>query len=165
MSEYDLHIDIVGDDSSFSKTLLNVRDGMKKTKQVIEQTGMSVDQFFKKVRDNEKMLESVSVKIDLSNPTGELKKFDEQVVLMCDNLDKYFEGLKGKLDAMAKALGDGSTIAGNIKTNEDNIAQIRELQRANAELTAEIQRQRAAYEEQQSQLRKMADAFSAFCLR
>ena len=158
MSEYDLHIDIVGDDSSFSQTLLNVRDGMKKTKQVIEQTGMSVDQFFKKVRDNEKMLESVSVKIDLSNPTGELKKFDEQVVLMCENLDKYFEGLKGKLDAMAKALGDGSTIAGNIKTNEDNIAQIRELQRANAELTAEIQRQRAAYEEQQSQLRKMADA-------
>lgn len=158
MSEYDLHIDIVGDDSSFSKTLLNVRDGMKKTKQVIEQTGMSVDQFFKKVRDNEKMLESVRVKIDLSNPTGELKKFDEQVVLMCENLDKYFEGLKGKLDAMAKALGDGSTIAGNIKTNEDNIAQIRELQRANAELTAEIQRQRAAYEEQQSQLRKIADA-------
>ena len=158
MSEYDLHIDIVGDDSSFSQTLLNVRDGMKKTKQVIEQTGMSVDQFFKKVRDNERMLESVSVKIDLSNPTGELKKFDEQVVLMCENLDKYFEGLKGKLDAMAKALGDGSTIAGNIKTNEDNIAQIRELQRANAELTAEIQRQRAAYEEQQSQLRKIADA-------
>ena len=82
MADYDLHIDIVGDDSSFSQTLQSVRVNMRKTKEVIEQSGVSVDQFFKKIRDNEKILESLNVKIDLSNPTGELEKFDKQVLLM-----------------------------------------------------------------------------------
>lgn len=158
MGEMDLHIDIVGDDSSFSESLRNVREGIKKTRQIIEQSGVSVDQFFKKIRDNEKNLESLNLKIDLSGSMGELEKFDRQIMSMCNNLDKYFEGLKSRLDSMLGMIGDGNAIAANIKTNDENIERVREMQKENAELTAEIQRQRAAYEEQQKQLRELADA-------
>jgi len=74
MEDNGLHIDIVADDSSFSQTMQNLRENVRKTKEIIEQSGTSVEDFFKKIRDNEKVLEGLNVKIDLTNPTGELEK-------------------------------------------------------------------------------------------
>ena len=79
--------------------------------------------------------------IDLSKPTEQLKIFDEQLLKMCDNLNTYFDGLKGKLQDMAGVLDTGKTITGNTPVNSDNSAQIESLKSQNADLTEQIRQQ------------------------
>lgn len=99
-----------------------------------------------------------SVKIDLSTPEGQLKAFDAQVQKMCSSLDTYFENVKGKLRELQSLMGDGQTIAGNIKVNDGNVRRIEEMKRQNAELQEQIQRQTEEIERQQQQWQQLADA-------
>lgn len=98
-----------------------------------------------------------SISIDVSTPMGQLKAFDEELSKMTSNLNAYFDTLKGKLQEMVAVLGDGKTIADNIKVNEENLAKIDELNRLNAELKeqikqiqSELDRQQAAWQQVQN---------------
>lgn len=106
----------------------------------------------------EKDFKAISEAVDMTKPAEELRKFDEQLVKMCGNLDTYFEGLKGKLGSMLNLLGDGGTIAANIKTNTDNEKQLEELKRQNAELIEQVKQRQAELEKEQQIYRQLADA-------
>lgn len=99
-----------------------------------------------------------SIKIDLSEPEGHLKAFDAQVMRMCSNLDAYFSGLKQKLSELNSVLGDGQTIANNIRVTDENSQRIEEIKRRNAELQEQIKQQTAEIERQQTQWQRLADA-------
>ena len=97
------------------------------------------------------------ITIDVSTPMGQLKAFDDELQKMSSNLNAYFDTLKGKLVDMVSVLGDGKTIADNIKVNEENLAKIDELNRLNAELREQIKqiqqeldRQQAAWQQVQN---------------
>lgn len=98
-----------------------------------------------------------NITIDVSTPMGQLKAFDDELQKMSSNLNAYFDTLKGKLVDMVSVLGDGKTIADNIKVNEENLAKIDELNRLNAELREQIKqiqqeldRQQAAWQQVQN---------------
>lgn len=103
-------------------------------------------------------IESISDAVDMSKPVEELRKFDEQLVRMCSNLDTYFGGLKDKLESMISALGDGGTVAANIKTNDENVAQIEQLKQQNAELIEQIRQRQEELEKERVIYRQLADA-------
>ena len=128
----------------------------------LQSFGKEYEQIAKRVSESQATLVSdfkaINDAVDMSKPAEELRKFDEQLVRMCENLDRYFEGLKGNLGSMLNVLGDGNTIAGNIKTNNENAAQIEELKRQNAELTEEIKRRNDELEKEQQIYRQLADA-------
>ena len=90
-----------------------------------------------------------SITIDVSTPMGQLKAFDDELQKMGSNLNAYFDTLKGKLQDFVTILGDGKTIADNIKVNEENIAKIDELNRINAELKEQIRQIQQELERQQ----------------
>jgi predicted nuclease with TOPRIM domain len=96
--------------------------------------------------------------IDLTKPVEQLKLFDEQLLKMCDNLNVYFDGLKGKLQDMAGVLDTGKTITGNTPVNSDNSAQIESLKSQNADLTEQIRQQTQEIEQQQAKWQALADS-------
>lgn len=96
--------------------------------------------------------------IDLSNPTAELKAFDEQLLKLCNNLDGYFNNLQGKLQGMLGVLGGGKSVADNITVNENNIARIEAMKQKNTELTEEIKRQQEEIQKQRDAYNQLADA-------
>lgn len=99
-----------------------------------------------------------SITIDVSTPMGQLKAFDDELQKMSSNLNAYFDALKGKLQDFVAVLGDGKTIADNIKVNEENIAKIDELNRLNAELQEQIKQIQADLERQQAAWQQMQQA-------
>lgn len=99
-----------------------------------------------------------SITIDVSTPMGQLKAFDDELVKMSSNLNAYFDTLKGKLQDFVSILGDGKTIADNIKVNEENIAKIDELNRINAELKEQIQQIQQELDRQQAAWQQMQQA-------
>ena len=103
-------------------------------------------------------VQAMSRTVDLSNPTKELKKFDGQVDELCKHLNAYFDFLKGKLQDTLNMLNEVGSIADKVNVDDKNVGHIEELKRQNAELTSEIQRQIAAYEEQQSRFQALSDA-------
>ena len=103
-------------------------------------------------------VQAMSRTVDLSNPSKELKKFDGQVEDLCKHLNAYFDFLKGKLQDTLTMLNEVGSIADKVKIGNENAGQLEELKRQNAELTSEIQRQIAAYGEQQSQFQALANA-------
>lgn len=103
-------------------------------------------------------IQAMSRTVDLSNPAKELKKFDGQVDELCKHLNTYFDFLKGKLQDTLTMLNEVGSIADKVNVDDKNVGHIEELKRQNAELTSEIQRQIAAYEEQQSRFQALSDA-------
>ena len=103
-------------------------------------------------------VQAMSRTVDLSNPTKELKKFDGQVDELCRHLNAYFDFLKGKLQDTLTMLNEVGSIADKVNVDDKNVGHIEELKLQNAELTSEIQRQIAAYEEQQSRFQALSDA-------
>ena len=99
-----------------------------------------------------------SITIDVSTPMGQLKAFDDELQKMGSNLNAYFDTLKGKLQDFVTILGDGKTIADNIKVNEENIAKIDELNRINAELKEQIRQIQQELERQQTAWQQMQQA-------
>lgn len=102
-----------------------------------------------------------SITIDVSTPMGQLKAFDDELQKMSSNLNAYFDALKGKLQDFVAVLGDGKTIADNIKVNEENIAKIDELNSLNAELQEQIKQIQADLERQQAAWQQMQQAVAS----
>lgn len=111
--------------------------------------GAKLDSAFKK-----------SITIDVSTPMGQLKAFDDELQKMSSNLNAYFDTLKGKLQEMVAVLGDGKTIADNIKVNEENLAKIDELNRLNAELKEQIKQIQSELDRQQAAWQQVQDTIS-----
>ena len=130
----------------------------KRLKEMTTEFNALVDKAAKAGAESTSRLRAMSKTVDLSNPSKELKKFDEQVLGMCKNLDGYFGFLKGKLQETLTMLNEVGSIANKVKVDDKNAVHIEELKRQNAELTSEIQRQIAAYGEQQSQFQALANA-------
>lgn len=130
----------------------------KRLKEMTTEFNALVDKAAKAGAESTSRLRAMSKTVDLSNPSKELKKFDEQVLGMCKNLDGYFGFLKGKLQETLSTLNEVGSIANKVKVDDKNAVHIEELKRQNAELTSEIQRQIAAYGEQQSQFQALANA-------
>jgi len=130
----------------------------KRIKEMTTEFNALVDKAAKAGAESTSRLRAMSKTVDLSNPPKELKKFDEQVLGMCKNLDGYFGFLKGKLQETLTMLNEVGSIANKVKVDDKNAVHIEELKRQNAELTSEIQRQIAAYGEQQSQFQALANA-------
>ena len=130
----------------------------KRIKEMTTEFNALVDKAAKAGAESTSRLRAMSKTVDLSNPLKELKKFDEQVLGMCKNLDGYFGFLKGKLQETLTMLNEVGSIANKVKVDDKNAVHIEELKRQNAELTSEIQRQIAAYGEQQSQFQALANA-------
>lgn len=130
----------------------------KRLKEMTTEFNALVDKAAKAGAESTNRLRAMSKTVDLSNPSKELKKFDEQVLDMCKHLNDYFTFLKGKLQETLTMLSEVGTIADKVKVDDKNAGHIEELKRQNEELTSEIQRQIAAYEEQQSQFQALANA-------
>lgn len=130
----------------------------KRLKEMTTEFNALVDKAAKAGAESTSRFRAMSKTVDLSNPSKELKKFDEQVLGMCKNLDGYFGFLKGKLQETLSTLNEVGSIANKVKVDDKNAFHIEELKRQNAELTSEIQRQIAAYGEQQSQFQALANA-------
>lgn len=130
----------------------------KRLKEMTTEFNALVDKAAKAGAESTSRLRAMSKTVDLSNPSKELKKFDEQVLGMCKNLNGYFGFLKGKLQETLSTLNEVGSIANKVKVDDKNAVHIEELKRQNAELTSEIQRQIAAYGEQQSQFQALANA-------
>ena len=50
MGDYDLHIGIYGDDSNFTSAMSRTRDQVRKTAREVEQSGMSIEQMFSRMK-------------------------------------------------------------------------------------------------------------------
>ena len=50
MGDYDLHIGIYGDDSNFTSAMSRTRDQVRKTAREVEQSGMSIEQMFSRIK-------------------------------------------------------------------------------------------------------------------
>lgn len=50
MGDYDLHIGIYGDDSNFTSAMSRTRDQVRKTAREVEQSGMSIEQMFNRIK-------------------------------------------------------------------------------------------------------------------
>ena len=98
------------------------------------------------------------MKVDMSTPMGQVKAFDAELQKMCASLETYFETIGTKLRDLNSIIGEGQSIAGNIKVNEENARSLENMKQLNAELQEQIQRQTEEIERQRQQWQQLADA-------
>ena len=176
MADEGLKIVNTVDNSQLERELKKSRKSIMSVAEAAEDAGARIDAAFKKLSQPnngtsgykealetaKKMVKEIrkvfNDEIDLTNPSQELQKFDEQVVKMCGNLDSYFESLKAKLQDLLSVMGSGQNMTNNIPKNENNITQIEEIKRQNDELEAQIRKQTEEIARQQEQWRQLAEA-------
>lgn len=97
---------------------------------------------------------------DLSSSTKLLAKFDGEVLKMCTNLNKYFDGLLVKADSMSSLLEAGKTDVSKLFRNSD-ISGIKDLEVRNAALMKELDKQREGIRQQQAEWAKLEETIKA----
>ncbi len=110
-------------------------------------SGATLEQNIKKVTD--------SFKIDAS--LDQLKVFDGELMKMCGNLDKYFDGVIGKIESMHSALKAGK-IGIDDSSSSVPAHQLDDLRVKNAELTEQLSKQKDEIKQQQEEWNKLANA-------
>lgn len=135
-----LHIDATLENSGFIQKLEEIKKGIKETSRLIEEEGKRID--------------SINQRFE---------SFDEEVLKMCGNLNKYFDGLLSKVESMASMLQVGKVelSAPTIKSDGTSTQQLEELRSRNAELTAELEKQRVEIKQQQEEWNKLATAIKS----
>ena len=135
-----LHFDATLENSGFIRKLEEIKKGIQETSKLIEEGGKCID--------------SINQKFEA---------FDEEVLKMCGNLNKYFDGLLSKVESMASMLQVGKVelSAPTVKSDGTSTQQLEELRSRNAELTAELEKQRAEIEHQQEEWNKLATAIKS----
>lgn len=135
-----LHFDATLENSGFIQKLEEIKKGIKETSRLIEEEGKRID--------------SINQRFE---------SFDEEVLKMCGNLNKYFDGLLSKVESMASMLQVGKVelSAPAIKSDDISTRQLEELRSRNAELTAELEKQRAEIKQQQEEWNKLATAIKS----
>ena len=175
MADEGLRIVNTVDNSQMERELKKSRETIMSVAEAAEEAGARIDAAFQKLSqpkaavDYKEIVESAKraveeirkvfdEDIDLSNPSQELQKFDEQVVGLCEHLDNYFESLKAKLTDLLGVMGSGQSMTNNIPTNENNISQIESIKRQNEELEEQIRKQTEELARQQAQWKQLAEA-------
>ena len=135
-----LHFDATLENSGFIQKLEEIKKGIKETSRLIEEEGKRID--------------SINQRFE---------SFDEEVLKMCGNLNKYFDDLLSKVESMASMLQVGKVelSAPAIKSDGTSTQQLEELRSCNAELTAELEKQRAEIKHQQEEWNKLATAIKS----
>ena len=135
-----LHFDATLENSDFIQKLEEIKKGIKDTSRLIEEEGKRID--------------SINQRFE---------SFDEEVLKMCGNLNKYFDGLLSKVESMASMLQVGKVelSAPTIKSDGTSTQQLEELRSRNAELTAELEKQRVEIKQQQEEWNKLATAIKS----
>ncbi|MBR1526835.1 MAG: hypothetical protein IJ640_09295 [Prevotella sp.] len=175
MADEGLRIVNTIDNTQMERELQRSRETIMRVAEAAEEAGARIDAAFQKLSqpkastDYSAIVESAKKAVDeirkifdedinMTNPSQELQKFDEQVVGLCGHLDNYFESLKAKLQDLLVVMNGGESIAGNIQVNDSNIAALEEVKRQNEELREQIQQQTDEIRRQQEQWRQLADA-------
>lgn len=149
MGDYDLHIDIYGNDSNFTSSLDNARKSIRKFVRDVEKDSEGIDKAFEKLS----ILKSLKGKIDLSNPKAELAKFDEQVRILLKNLDNYFASLQQRLNSITSVVDGKKITSGNASAS-----QVADLQRQHAELMEMARKRQDELEQERAKYRQLAEA-------
>lgn len=106
-----------------------------------------------------KLFAEISSAVDMSKPQEELRKFDSQLVDMCENLDNYFKSIKAQLQDVMSLIGESGSVMGGINTGMgDNSAQLEEMRRQNAELLDLVRKRQEELEREREMYRQLADA-------
>lgn len=135
-----LHFETTLENANFNQKLEEIKKGVREASKLIEQEGSRIDAINQK-----------------------FESFDEEVLKMCGNLNKYFDGLLSKVESMASMLQVGKVelSAPTIKSDGTSTQQLEELRSRNAELTAELEKQRAEIKHQQEEWNKLATAIKS----
>ncbi len=149
MGDYDLHIDIYGNDSNFTSSLDNARKSIRRFVRDVEKDSEGIDKAFEKMS----ILKSLKGKIDLSNPKAELAKFDEQVRILLKNLDNYFASLQQRLNSITSVVDGKKITSGNASAS-----QVADLQRQHAELMEMARKRQDELEQERAKYRQLAEA-------
>lgn len=128
-----LNFDITANNSDFLKKTEEIKKGIREAARIIEEEGKR------------------------------LEAFDSEVLKMCTNLNKYFDSLLDKIEAMASTLQIGKVelSAPSVKSDGSSVQQLNELRSKNAELTAELEKQREEIRLQQEEWNKLATAIKS----
>lgn len=87
-----------------------------------------------------------------------LKSFDAELLKMCDNLNKYFDGLLNKMESMSSLLQMGKTGIDDSTANNISTQQLEELRAKNKELTEQLRSQKEEIKQQQEEWNELANA-------
>lgn len=87
-----------------------------------------------------------------------LISFDAELMKMCSNLNKYFDGLLDKVESMSSLLQIGKTGINNSVPNNASAQQLEELRVKNADLTEQLRSQKEEIKHQQEEWNKLATA-------
>ena len=128
-----LNFDITANNSDFLKKTEEIKKGIREAARIIEEEGKR------------------------------LEGFDSEVLKMCTNLNKYFDSLLDKIEVMASMLQIGKVelSAPSVKSDGVSVQQLDELRSKNAELTAELEKQREEIRTQQEEWNKLATAIKS----
>ena len=128
-----LNFDITANNSDFLKKTEEIKKGIREAARIIEEEGKR------------------------------LEAFDSEVLKMCTNLNKYFDSLLDKIEVMASMLQIGKVelSAPSVKSDGVSVQQLDELRSKNAELTAELEKQREEIRTQQEEWNKLATAIKS----
>lgn len=128
-----LNFDITANNSDFLKKTEEIKKGIREAARIIEEEGKR------------------------------LEGFDSEVLKMCTNLNKYFDSLLDKIEVMASMLQAGKVelSSPSVKSDGVSVQQLDELRSKNAELTAELEKQREEIRTQQEEWNKLATAIKS----
>lgn len=87
-----------------------------------------------------------------------LISFDAELMKMCSNLNKYFDGLLDKVESMSSLLQIGKTGINNSVPNNASAQQLEDLRVKNADLTEQLRSQKEEIKHQQEEWNKLATA-------
>lgn len=87
-----------------------------------------------------------------------LISFDAELMKMCSNLNKYFDGLLDKVESMSSLLQIGKTGINNSVPNNASAQQLEDLRVKNADLTKQLRSQKEEIKYQQEEWNKLATA-------
>lgn len=128
-----LNFDITANNSDFLKKTEEIKKGIREAARIIEEEGKR------------------------------LEGFDSEVLKMCTNLNKYFDSLLDKIEVMSSMLQFGKVelSAPSVKSDGVSVQQLDEFRSKNAELTAQLEKQKEEIRTQQEEWNKLATAIKS----
>ena len=87
-----------------------------------------------------------------------LKSFDAELVKMCNNLNKYFDGVLAKVETMSSLLKVGKIGIDGSASNNVSTQDLEKLRAKNTELTEQLRSQQDEIKKQQEEWNKLATA-------
>lgn len=127
-----LHFDIAGNNADIIRKL-------KETQKAFEELGKNAEKESKR-----------------------LEAFDNEIVAMCDNLNRYFDSLLDKANKMSSLLQGGKiSLSSPVVSNDIPSRNIEELRLKNAELTEQLRIQSEGIKKQQAEWNNLANAIKS----